>query len=324
MADAIPSRLGQINGAGDALALYLKQFSGEVLTAFNRSTAFRERHIRRTIASGKSAQFPATGLISAFTHTPGEELLGTKVNAAERVISIEGQIIADAFIANIDEAMNHYDYRSIYSNDIGQALSKKYDKDVFKTMVMAARQTTPNVLGVYPNDTLTSTSNNAAYDTDGPTLFNALLNAGYILDTRDVPAEGRNIFVDPLRYGLLVTSEKPFDYRLNDGKTGLGGYAEGKILMINSMPIVKTNNFDRTNYAGDTSQPAGRQHDFTVTSALVAHESAAGTVALQDVTMETAYDPRRQGWLTLGKYLCGHDYLRPEAAYELRTGAPAA
>lgn len=323
MSNANPTRLGQINGAGDALALFLKVFSGEVLTAFNRNAMFRDKHIMRTIPSGKSAQFPATGLISAYTHTPGDEILGNKVNSNERVISIEGMIIAPAFIANIDEAMNHYDYRSIISTDIGQALSKLFDQDVARTMINAARATTPNVNGVYSGDTLDSVDINASFATDGPTLFNGIYDAEVALTSRDVPTEGRNVFVRPTQYALLVKSEKPFDYRLNDGKTGLGGYADGVVRWIAGMPINKTNNYVASNLIGDTTQPSSRQHDYSTSQALIAHKSAAGTVALQDVTIETEYDMRRQGWLTLGKYICGHDYLRPEAAYELQSSAPA-
>jgi hypothetical protein len=52
----VPSRLGQANGAGDALALFLKVFAGEVLTAFAETNVAMPRHLVRTITSGKSAQ----------------------------------------------------------------------------------------------------------------------------------------------------------------------------------------------------------------------------------------------------------------------------
>lgn len=323
MANATPSRLGQINGAGDALATFLKVFAGEVLTTFNREAIFRDKHTMRTIPSGKSAQFPATGIISAYTHNPGDEILGNLINASERVISIEGLKIAPSFIANIDEAMNHYDYRSIYSTDIGQALSKLFDQDVARSMIMAARQTSPNVKGVFPNDTLASTEVNALFATDGPTIFNGIYDGGVLLDSRDIPTSDRNVFLRPTQYALLVKSEKPFDYRLNDGQTGLGGYASGQVRMVYGMPIFKTNNLPNTNNVADLTQPATRQHDFSVTQGVVAHKAAAATVALQDVTMESEYDMRRQGWLMLGKFLCGHDFLRPEAAFELQSAAPA-
>ena len=62
MANAVPSRIGQINAAGDALAIFLKVFSGEVLTAFeeanimfNGSADSAPMHMVRSISSGKSA-----------------------------------------------------------------------------------------------------------------------------------------------------------------------------------------------------------------------------------------------------------------------------
>ena len=50
--------------------LFLKVFSGEVLTAFARNNIFNEQlHSVRTITSGKSAQFPVTGAATAAYHT---------------------------------------------------------------------------------------------------------------------------------------------------------------------------------------------------------------------------------------------------------------
>lgn len=43
---------GQVNGAGDRLALFLKVFAGEVLTAFSRSAVTMDKHIVRTIQNG--------------------------------------------------------------------------------------------------------------------------------------------------------------------------------------------------------------------------------------------------------------------------------
>lgn len=321
MADATPSRLGQINGAGDALALFLKVFAGEVLTTFNREAAFREHQIVRTLTSGKSAQFPATGILSAYYHNPGDEITGNRVNANEKVINVEGLLIAPAFIPNIDEAMNHYDYRGIYSGAIGLALSKYYDQDVARTLAMAARQTVPNVLGVFPNDTLTSTEINALFATDGPTIFNGIYDAAVTLDNRDIPSSDRVVFVRPLQHSLLIKSEKPIDQRFN--APGNGSYAEGTIRMVHDMPIIKTNNYISSNDVANLNQPAGRRHDYSTSQFLVAHKSASGSVNLQDVTMEGEYDMRRQGWLMLGKYLTGHDWLRPEAAFEGQSAAPA-
>jgi hypothetical protein len=40
-----PSRLGQANATGDALALFLKNYAGEVLIAFERYIVVMNRHL---------------------------------------------------------------------------------------------------------------------------------------------------------------------------------------------------------------------------------------------------------------------------------------
>lgn len=52
--DATVSRPGEAYGGGaDPLELFLKVFSGEVLTAFERNNIMLDKHIVRTIKSGK-------------------------------------------------------------------------------------------------------------------------------------------------------------------------------------------------------------------------------------------------------------------------------
>jgi len=65
-----PSRLGALNAAGgDPDALFLKVFSGEVLTTFQENNVMMPLHRVRTISSGKTAQFPVTGVAAAKYHT---------------------------------------------------------------------------------------------------------------------------------------------------------------------------------------------------------------------------------------------------------------
>lgn len=52
MANATPSRIGQSLGAGDTRALFLKVFSGEVLTTFNAATIMKDKTRVRNISSG--------------------------------------------------------------------------------------------------------------------------------------------------------------------------------------------------------------------------------------------------------------------------------
>ncbi len=310
MANATPSRLGQINLAGDQLALFLKLFGGEVLTAFDRKTDYRNRHRVRTIPSGKSAQFPVVGLAEAAYHTPGVEITGQQIRHGERIINVEDVLLAPVFIANFDELLNHYDVRSIYSNEIAQALAKTYDKDVSRTITRAARAAA-NLTGLSGGSVI----GNDNADTDGSVLFGLIFDAGVLLDQKDIPTDGRHVGMKPVQYALVVRSEKPIDKDLNP--MGNGSLAEGLVARVNGMPLFKSNNMAQEDDTANTAIPASRRQNFSKTMAQVFHESAAGTVQLQDMTMESEYDIRRQGTLVLGKYLVGHDYLRPEAAIEI-------
>ena len=74
MANATPTRLGQNLATGDANALFLKIFSGEVLSAFGRENQMMNMTTVRNIQNGKSASFPVTGKITADYHTAGNEI----------------------------------------------------------------------------------------------------------------------------------------------------------------------------------------------------------------------------------------------------------
>ena len=113
MANAAPASIGRVNAAGTEDALFLKVFSGEVLTAFERSSVTQGAEMVRSIASGKSASFPVMGRIAAAYHTPGTEINGTDVNHNEKVITINDLLVSSAFLSNIEEAKNHWDVRML-------------------------------------------------------------------------------------------------------------------------------------------------------------------------------------------------------------------
>jgi len=142
-----PSRLGENAGtATNAKELFLKVFAGEVLTAFNTTNIAMPLHRVRTISSGKSAQFPMTGLTLTDTLPAGNEVVPRAIAHSEKVVTINDLLVSSAFIARIDEAMNHYDVRSIYSTEIGNALAKAADVAIFAAIEAATDDTTANNL----------------------------------------------------------------------------------------------------------------------------------------------------------------------------------
>lgn len=310
MANMTPSRIGQVNSAGDPLALFLKVFAGEVLTAFSETNVALSRHMVRTITSGKSASFPASWKGTASYHTPGTQLLGTAVGHNERIINIDDLLVADRSIANIDEAMNHYDVRSIYSRDIGMSLARTFDKNVLQVIVLAARAAA-TVTGGNGGTVITS----ATSGTVAAALEAAAFSAAQALDEKDVPENDRFLFLKPAQYYMLVSgSTKVINSDYNP--TPNGGYATGKVFSIAGLEIVKTNNLPSTNVV---TGPAAYQGNFSTVTALAAQKGAAGTTKLIDLAAESEYLIEYQSTLLVGKYAVGHGILRPECSVEVKS-----
>lgn len=322
MANYTVSRLGQIDGAGNTEALFLKVFSGEVLTSFEQTTAAMSRHMVRTITSGKSAQFPVMGRTDAVYHTPGTEITGDMIEHNERIITINDLLLSTVFISNIDEAMNHYDVRSVYSKEMGIALANQMDKHVFQEMIAAAQETTAlpssetdRVGTVITNASITG----SALESNADDLVEAIFLAAQNLDEKNVPNEARTIFVKPEHYYILANNSR---VQHRDFGNSNGSSSSGRVYEVAGMELVKTNNLPTANItsgveAGDSD--ARHAVNATNTVALVSHPSSVGTVKLMDLATEMEYQISRQGTLMVAKYATGHGALRPEAVAHIKS-----
>lgn len=335
MSDANPSRLGQANLTGGSFAndnaLFLKVFSGEVLTAFAQKTLMMDRHMVRTISSGKSAQFPIIGRTSARYHTPGTEIVGRNIAHNEKTITIDDLLITDTFIANIDEAKNHYDVRSIYSNEMGIALANQMDKHVFQQIILGAQVTTPSVstesdmVGTVIDRTDAGLANPASDSfmgqANGANLVKALFTAARKLDEKNVPEEGRFAVFKPAEYYALANLADIVS--ADFARRNVGARETGKVFMIAGIEILKSNNLpttDLTSAGSPTEGDAEQRHSVNAadTAGIVAHPSAVGTVKLMDLSTEMEYQISRQGTLAVAKYAVGHGVLRPECCVQIK------
>lgn len=306
MSNANPSRLGQVNGAGAVDALWLKMFGGKVLVAFNTAAKFIDKHLVQTISSGKSAAFPATGKANAAYHTPGTEILGQNIKHNERVIVIDDMLIADVFVASIDQLKNHYSVEQEYRNQLVDALTQAYDKNVAQVAILAARAS-GNTSDTQGGTQLT----HANYRTDSAQLSAGIFSAAQSMDEKDVPENDRFVFVKPAQFYLCAQNTN----LINKDWAGAGSLAKGTFESLAGFTVVKTNNLPQTNVA---TGPAAYQGDFTNVAALAMQRGAVGTVKLLDLAMEAGYDLRRQGTLILAKYAVGHGILRPNCSVELK------
>ena len=334
--DTSASRLGAINGGSDKDALFLKVFSGEILTTFEEFNVMKDLHTIRTIANGKSAQFPVTGIATANYHTPGENIADagqnpsylSQIKHAEKVITIDDVLLASTFIANIDELKNHYDVRSIYAQELGKALAKRFDLATMKTLTAAARSAA----------TITGGKAGIAIDGGEPGDFNGaviqakLFEAAQKLDENDIPNDGKRFAIlKPADYYTLLASGEEV---INRDFGGRGDVATGRIPMVAGINIYKSNHLVDVAKTGSNqdaqdasasvtndvfgSGGTGYNADMDKTQIIGGHPSAIGTVKLLDLATESDYKVELQGSLFVAKYAMGHGVLRPEAAFEIK------
>lgn len=205
------TRPGQANSAGDARALYLKLFSGEMFKGFEYNAIARDLVTKRTLTNGKSMQFIYTGRTTAEYHTPGNAILGNTDGAppvAEKTITVDDLLISSAFVYDLDETLAHYDLRSEISRKIGYALAEKYDRLIFRAITRGARAASPITKSnfVEPGGTQirvgSTTSASDAYDSDK--LVAAFYDAAAALDEKGVSQEGRVGVLNPRQYYELI------------------------------------------------------------------------------------------------------------------------
>ena len=271
----------------------------------------------RTISSGKSAQFPVLGRSSAAYHTPGAEIVGTDINHNEKIIQINDLLLSSHFLAEIDEAKNHYDVRAIYSSEMGRALAHQMDKHVLQMMIQGANTSSANVGdSSYPSGTVITDSDG---NTSASSFIASLFTAAQTLDNNYVPSEERYAFMTPAQYYLLANATNA----INVDFSGQGSIATGQVPQLAGLNLIKVPHLPVANVTG-TGVDAGGANGQQVSSAanticVIAHKSAVGTVKLMDLAVESERDIRRQGTLMVGKYAAGHGILRPEACVQIQT-----
>ena len=216
------TRPGQANSTGDARALYLKLFSGEMFKGFQHNAIARDLVMKRTLKNGKSLQFIYTGHTKAEFHTPGNAILGNTDGAppvAEKTITCDDLLISSAFVYELDEVLSHYDLRSEISRKIGYALAQKYDRLIFRAITRGARAASPITKSnfVEPGGTQirVGSSSNASDAYNANNLVAAFYDAAAAMDEKGVSSDGRVAVLNPRQYYELIQAI---------GGTGSGAY----------------------------------------------------------------------------------------------------
>ena len=357
------TRQGQLNSAGDARALYLKLFSGEMFKGFQHESIARDMVMKRTLKNGKSLQFIYTGRTTAEFHTPGNSILGNSDGAppvAEKTITCDDLLISSAFVYELDETLAHYELRGEISKKIGYALAEKYDRLIFRAIAKGARQASPvsKTNFVEPGGTqirVGSTTNDSDAFNAG-NLVNAFYDAAAALDEKGVSSGGRVAVLNPRQYYALI-QDIGSNGLINRDVQGTALQSGNGIIEIAGIKIYKSMNIPFLSkhgvaYGGTTGETSpsnlgshvgtaiadgrasvdglnnnyGNATDFNKSCGLIFQKEAAGVVeAIGPQVQVTSGDVSvvYQGDVILGRLAMGADFLNPAAAVELYVGATA-
>lgn len=325
--DQTVSRLGQTNKAGDARALFMDLFAGEVLTQFEQKNLMMAKHRVKTIKSGRSYEFPMVGTTGATYHIPGQQIEASSLAHSKRRVSIDELLISPVFIDRVDEAMNNFDVRSIYTKECSNALSNVADRNILRVALKAAAITSEalaTAAGLNPVTGETFTDNvtlaAAGDELKGDMLVRALFKAREEFDKKDVTGDPYVVLRPEQYYSLFNTTDTSKLFYMNKDVGGVGSIATAQIPMVAGMAIHMSNHLPNTNQAlgtGDPEsavRPALYRGDYSKVVGLVMTEEAVATVKLFDLATEMEYQIERQGTLIVAKYAMGHNILRPACA----------
>ena len=299
-------------GPNDANALFLKVFSGTVLHRYNTETIMKGLVREKTITSGRSAQFPAIGSLKAEYHAPGDVILGQSGVHGEKTITVNDKLIASVFVSDFEEAMNHYETRTEFAHQLGDAMAQAEDQHLLAMLTKAAVDgATGAVTGMGA-----ATEDKIGTAPTISTVIDALYAAAAYFDKTNVPKQDRFCIVNPDIWWDLVQD----GHFLNSdfGNSGNGSQAKGGLLRGANLRVIPSNNLS-LNFTADTLQgvqAGSATTDYTVdgsdTVALVFQKQAAGTVKLMGLRSEKEKQVNRQGTLIVNSQAIGHDTLRPE------------
>ena len=321
---------GAANGAASTLdqqrALFLKVFAGEVITAFESNTVTLDKHNVRTIQNGKSAQFPVLGrLTPAAYHTPGTQLTGGTHKHNERMINVDKLLVKDIFIADIDDAMSHFDVRGKYSAQLGKLLSDTFDYHIMQTLIQAARTAATITGSGDDGKIIKNTKLASAVDSERLNAWvTALYDAAVELDNKHVVGP-RYCLMRPEDYRFLARAymDNGFSVLQRDLGVTQGSVSTGEIPPIGGIQPIMTPNLPKTDTSTKTAGTVDEFHGMDASNIMgvVFTPDAVGTVKLMDLSVQSEWKIEYQGTLLVARYAMGHGVLQPECSVELSKAA---
>lgn len=313
------SQPGLNQGQTDALQGFLKVFSGETITAFDRSSKVMDNHIVRTIDAGKSASFPVFGRAVAHHLKPGQNLddIREAIPHNEKIIGIDGLLTSDQLITDIYEAMSHFDVRQEYAKQMGESLAVSADGALLAEIAKLATSNMENITGLGKGidmEKKIAAADIGVTEAMGKTLVQMLLELKAKFSNQYVPGEDRFVYMKPEGVAALISSWTAINHDFG----AVGTIVDGVVTKLAGFNIIEVPHLTVGGADGTNVLSSGTAHVFPAAYVdkvvfVAAHRTAVGTVKLKDLNVETGRRMEYQATQVVAKYSMGHGGLRPEA-----------
>lgn len=309
MATGDIDRAGQKPGGTDDRELFARNFSDDVVQAWDETFDFKGETYVDTIDSGKSKVYPTMGKKrDAVDHIPGEEIRGGAGDHDEIEISLDHFTTDSVFIPDIDALMAKYSLAGPFHKQLGQSLASVSNYRIAATMILASRRATPTV----PNGPVGGFHFHADMLTDASKLEDAAYAGAEFIRTNDVGG-GVPKFWMPWKQYLLLARYTGID---TVDTSGSGDRAKGEVGLVGGIPPRGTNSLPKRQ--NNNTGLAKYRVDATNTVGMIANSLAVGTLKRRGLKVVIKDKEERLGTLIIASQLEGHGAYHGECAFEVR------
>lgn len=355
MADTHPitgtSRMGRnYHGAtapADTQELFRTRLVGLVNAAYDEQNKTKPWVQHETLTDGKSVEFTALGEASGSYHQIGDDILVdenadgdsylSNMKPGVTLIHVDPIFQASVFLSVEDMKKAHAELgggaqaasrTGKYGQRLGAKLASYLDITNLRCMNNCAR--TEAIIRGMESDAGIPLGGAVVVDesagTNADDFVTALLTCARVLDTKNVPSEGRVCWLAPTQYYRFfgTTNHQVLDKDFGDG----GNLAKGTLVEIGGILILPSNHFraaqtglgqwaNATNSYADPFAAVTLGYGSTI--AVVTHQDAVGQVNMANINVEVTYWPNRLGWQLTAFQMHGHGVVTPQCAVEINT-----
>jgi len=303
---------GRADGAGDFDALFLRKFSGEVITSYTAELKLLPRIRMKTLKGGKNYTFPATGEATARLHLRGERAIDnlSDMEFGERLVKLDRPIVSEQFVDEWEEMVNHFDVRGPITEQMGQAVAQLAEQHAMRALFRGSEVATDVAGQALGNQQIVANVATSAADALGAI-------EAQILDwnQKNVPMGGRFCVVTPEVWNLLVDLT---DFQSVDlGNGGNGSIRTNMVGMIKGVEIIMTTVMPQTDFTtapglsdGTNGYANDYRGDMEFCEMLFGTKRAIGGVTLKGLQIYAKKEELDGGSYFKSSKTCGFSVLR--------------